>query len=283
MDTDCRSPLPRCDTAVTAGRCVECLVNADCGGALVCDPVRKTCAECTTTMTAACDADLAGARCLAGGQCGCTADADCGGATSGRICDATVNRCTPGCRGMGGNTCPVSQQCTSTSPDVGRCETPPSPDGGVDGGGSDGPTTDGGPGGAGGSGGGAGGSGGSGATGGNAATGGSTGTGGFTGTGGLTGTGGIGAAGGSGASGGGSGAAGIAGRGGSGAGVAGRGGSGGAVGLDGGDDPDGSGVLVGGYVAGGGCRCDAGDSGGTSALPLLGLLAIAVRRRRRPR
>jgi MYXO-CTERM domain-containing protein len=78
---------------------------------------------------------LAGAQCLTGGQCGCTVDADCGGATSGRVCDQAISRCTPGCRGTGGNTCPVSLVCSSTTTAIGHCSDPSSvpPDGGTGG------------------------------------------------------------------------------------------------------------------------------------------------------
>jgi MYXO-CTERM domain-containing protein len=103
----------------------------DCGAPFVCDPVRKACTECTPTATGACDPELAGAACLTGGQCGCTTDAECGSVSSGRVCDATINRCTPGCRGMGGNGCPVSELCSSTTTSIGSCAPRQSPDGGA--------------------------------------------------------------------------------------------------------------------------------------------------------
>jgi MYXO-CTERM domain-containing protein len=138
-------------------------------------------------------------------------DSDCGGPTSGRVCDAALSRCVPGCRATPGNGCPTSQMCSSTGVDVGVCEpvvVPPGDggvDGGMDGGAPDGPVTDG--------------------------------------------------------------AAGSTGAGGSGAGTKGSAG----------DD----GENVGGYVAGGGCRCDATGSGnGSAAWLLLGVL-LFVRRRRR--
>ncbi|TKD13217.1 MYXO-CTERM sorting domain-containing protein [Polyangium fumosum] len=56
----------------------------------------------------------------------CTADADCGGASSGTICQE--QRCVPGCRGAGGNGCPEGQVCSSTSDAPGLCKAEPPPD-----------------------------------------------------------------------------------------------------------------------------------------------------------
>src|SRR6185503_159802 len=44
----------------------------------------------------------------------CTKDADCGGAKSGKVCDATALTCGDGCRGTDGNGCPSDRVCTST-------------------------------------------------------------------------------------------------------------------------------------------------------------------------
>ena len=74
---------------------------------------------------------MAGDECLPNGSCGCVADADCGGVTSGRVCDTTASRCVPGCRGGGGNQCPTPQVCSSMNEDIGRCDAPPAGDGGV--------------------------------------------------------------------------------------------------------------------------------------------------------
>ena len=51
----------------------------------------------------------------------CTKDADCGGASSGKVCDADTLKCGPGCR-EGGNGCPSGKVCTSTTTTVGVCE-----------------------------------------------------------------------------------------------------------------------------------------------------------------
>ena len=53
----------------------------------------------------------------------CTADADCGSASSGTICED--QRCVPGCRGADGNGCPEGQVCTSTSGTAGLCKAVP--------------------------------------------------------------------------------------------------------------------------------------------------------------
>ncbi len=75
-----------------------------------------------------CSASADGTMCLAMGTlaaCGCAADADCGDATSGRICDLTTSSCVDGC-GVGDdrNGCPTEQFCTSMDPAVdGVCTT----------------------------------------------------------------------------------------------------------------------------------------------------------------
>ncbi len=50
----------------------------------------------------------------------CQTDADCGGATSGKVCDDT-HVCVDGCRGEGGNGCPDGQVCTSQDGNIGEC------------------------------------------------------------------------------------------------------------------------------------------------------------------
>jgi uncharacterized repeat protein (TIGR01451 family) len=54
----------------------------------------------------------------------CTADTDCGGATSGRVCDQSASICINGCRGTGGNGCPGGQSCTSATSAIGTCYVP---------------------------------------------------------------------------------------------------------------------------------------------------------------
>jgi MYXO-CTERM domain-containing protein len=117
---------------MTNGRCVACLVDDDCPAPMVCDGTTHSCLECTSAETQNCGVELAGSQCLADGRCGCTQDSDCGGPTSGRVCDPASSRCVPGCRGMGGNTCPAGQPCSSSTSDIGRCNGQFSSDGGAD-------------------------------------------------------------------------------------------------------------------------------------------------------
>jgi MYXO-CTERM domain-containing protein len=51
----------------------------------------------------------------------CTSDKDCGGAESGKVCDAATLKCVNGCRGSGGNVCPLGQACSSTDATIGTC------------------------------------------------------------------------------------------------------------------------------------------------------------------
>jgi uncharacterized repeat protein (TIGR01451 family) len=92
----------------------------------------------------------------------CLTDADCGGAMSGRVCDATFT-CIDGCRGMGGNGCPEGQVCSSADDSIGTCGNGAGGAGGAGGsagnGGVGGSGGEGGSGGKGGSGGGQGGEG----------------------------------------------------------------------------------------------------------------------------
>jgi MYXO-CTERM domain-containing protein len=56
----------------------------------------------------------------------CDEDSDCGGPTSGTVCDDTTQVCIPGCRGQGGNGCPTDQICTSQDTTIGQCvDAPP--------------------------------------------------------------------------------------------------------------------------------------------------------------
>ncbi len=70
-------------------------------------------------------------NCGVGGACNvatgacivpCGTDADCGGLTSGDICEPTTRTCVSGCRGINGNGCPASQFCTSETVAAGICE-----------------------------------------------------------------------------------------------------------------------------------------------------------------
>ncbi|MFL5303691.1 MAG: MYXO-CTERM sorting domain-containing protein [Polyangia bacterium] len=269
-DNDCSAPLTHCETAT--GHCVGCLVDNDCPAPLVCDGTAHTCLECTPADRQNCGADLAGAQCLPGGRCGCTQDSDCGGTTSGRVCDPVSSRCVPGCRGTGGNACPAGEPCSSTTSDVGRCNTQPATDGGA--GGAGGNTGNG-------AAGGAGGNTGQGGAGTDASA--PDGGGGF---GGMAGAG-------QGATGGSAGAgSGTGGQGGGAGTLADGGGTTGAGGspTDGPGAPqdgsaDGIGAVnPGGYIAGGGCDCSTtGDSAPLRLLAWAVVGALGWVRRRRPR
>src|SRR4029079_486955 len=49
----------------------------------------------------------------------CTKDADCGASDSGVVCASDT--CVLGCRGTGGNGCPMGKQCSSLDAAVGVC------------------------------------------------------------------------------------------------------------------------------------------------------------------
>ena len=61
----------------------------------------------------------------------CTTDSECGGLTSGMVCDG-AGVCVAGCRGTNGNGCPTGEVCTSTDDTIGQCIT--ETDGGTEGG-----------------------------------------------------------------------------------------------------------------------------------------------------
>jgi hypothetical protein len=67
----------------------------------------------TTTMI--------GGEADAGGTC--AVDGDCGGASSGLVCDDVSMSCVSGCRGQGGNGCPAGEVCTSVDTTIGQCAT----------------------------------------------------------------------------------------------------------------------------------------------------------------
>jgi MYXO-CTERM domain-containing protein len=122
-----------CDATAKACR-PGCRDDAGCSGTKpVCDLSALLCQACTTaTATARCATDANGKACVAdvgGNFCGCAVDADCGSATSGRVCDTSKHTCTSGCgiTGSSGptrNGCPTGQFCTvSTAGSTGACTT----------------------------------------------------------------------------------------------------------------------------------------------------------------
>ena len=114
-------------TSTTKGACVGCLGDGDCGGpesGKVCNDATETCVDgcrgeggngCPSGEVCSSDNTLVG-ECVE-----CAADADCGGPTSGKVCDATKRTCGEGCRGQGGNGCPEGQTCSSIDGDAGTC------------------------------------------------------------------------------------------------------------------------------------------------------------------
>ncbi|MBI5514732.1 MAG: carbohydrate binding domain-containing protein [Deltaproteobacteria bacterium] len=135
LDADCMRAMPerpRClggDGGMNT--CVGCRSDADCGGRMdgrvLCDPARQACVACTeATRGARCTAEGPGAACLMTGDCGCAVDSDCGGARSGRVCVAAMQRCAPGCRSSGGNGCPEGMRCAvPAGAPQGACEPEP--------------------------------------------------------------------------------------------------------------------------------------------------------------
>jgi hypothetical protein len=127
----CTGSTPICNVAT--GTCRgPCLTDNDCNGALPACAANGVCSQCSPTNLSQCSANRP--VCLGTGICGCSTDSDCGGPQSQRVCDASLGGvCVAGCRGAGGNGCPVGQVCSSPGNAIGRCN--PITDGGVDAGG----------------------------------------------------------------------------------------------------------------------------------------------------
>ncbi len=96
----------------------------------VCDGVDNDCdGMIDEDPSMLCAGNMSGAACVPSMMdsafCGCATDADCGNATSGRICNAETRRCVDGCAvGTGRNGCPTGQFCTSNDPArTGACTT----------------------------------------------------------------------------------------------------------------------------------------------------------------
>lgn len=121
-NTDCKAPNGVCDTIAQPHVCVQCLNNPDCPGNEVCDATNH-CVACTSTETQNCLATGSGSACLASETCGCSTDTSCGGASSGRVCNGITHVCVAGCRGTGGNGCPATETCSSTTGSAGTCMT----------------------------------------------------------------------------------------------------------------------------------------------------------------
>ncbi len=128
-DAECSSaPLLRCDRALPASSCVECLGDSDCASGLLCERQSNRasftkCVQCTESHTAACTAQRQGSACLSSGTCGCFRDDECGEAREGRVCSAGA--CTTGCRGDGSRLCQPGESCTGAGTSVGVCVREP--------------------------------------------------------------------------------------------------------------------------------------------------------------
>jgi MYXO-CTERM domain-containing protein len=130
---NCTTPTPACVCPGGGANncvCVQCDTTHPCPSPQLCNAAGQ-CVQCTPQDVTNCDPTGTGGICRPNGQCGCNTDPDCGGVTSGRVCDDTNKVCKAGCRGTGGNGCPTGQRCTSTTNVIGQCVTDPG-DAGVD-------------------------------------------------------------------------------------------------------------------------------------------------------
>ena len=129
----CTGATPACNAATNA--CVQCTAAnaAACAGATPVCGSANTCVLCTagTGGAVGCAANPDGHACADDSMgrpfCGCMSDSDCGGASSGRLCDATTRRCVDGCSPAAGrNGCPADRFCSSndaTGASTGLCTT----------------------------------------------------------------------------------------------------------------------------------------------------------------
>lgn len=102
----------------TSGRCVGCLIDADCNSG-VCSPVTRRCVECVTDAT--CPAARPRCRRFTGACVACASNDDCGVAAP--ICDATTFTCREGCASDAqcpGKACdPATATCVERATDAG--------------------------------------------------------------------------------------------------------------------------------------------------------------------
>lgn len=99
VDADCRGALPACDAATR--RCVACRGELGCTAPEVCSPTSPVCVRPCASGSNACPGYAGGCRsnfCAA-----CQDDEDCG---VGRRCDSFVGRCVA---------CLVDRDCSSTA------------------------------------------------------------------------------------------------------------------------------------------------------------------------
>lgn len=116
----CPSGLTCSSKDATAGQCLECSGQGE-----VCDDKTKLCvAGCRGLGPNSCPNGLTcSSTTETPGQCStCTSDSDCGGPTSGAVCN--MGTCVSGCRGTGGNGCDTNAgytTCTSLDNTIGDC------------------------------------------------------------------------------------------------------------------------------------------------------------------
>ena len=120
----CGVPTPVCDTTASPKVCVACLADSDCGGVMsgkVCDPTHTCIDGCHPTGNGCPNPLFCTSTDATIGQCvECLGDSDCGGPTSGKVCDPSTDKCVDGCHPTG-NGCPVGDACTSTDATIGQC------------------------------------------------------------------------------------------------------------------------------------------------------------------
>ena len=119
MDTECTGDKPECDE--TAGICVECTEDGQCGSGM-CDEVAGTCVTACTT-----DGDCSGARAecdVAAGVCvQCASDAACEPALTCNEARGLCVECTEDGQCLTGETCSAAGTCIACS-DSSSCTSP---------------------------------------------------------------------------------------------------------------------------------------------------------------
>jgi hypothetical protein len=109
------------------GACVGCLSDVTCGNpksGSVCDPVKHACqVGCRGEGGNGCSGNLVcTSQDSSIGTCaGCTSDKDCGGPSSGVICDPSTQACQIGCHDGSGNGCAGGLVCLAQHDGAGQC------------------------------------------------------------------------------------------------------------------------------------------------------------------
>ncbi|MBK7586414.1 MAG: DUF11 domain-containing protein [Myxococcales bacterium] len=138
-DSECTDPtMPACQDDGTCGECSKTNSTLCPSGKPVCNPYTGKCAVCSPDDDSQCKGVPAGPICRVGQSnethCGCEKDSDCGGPTSGKVCDTLATQtCVDGCRGLDGNGCPTTLECTSKDASIGNCVPPTNNTGGAGG------------------------------------------------------------------------------------------------------------------------------------------------------